>query len=83
MGESTNQLVTAERFETGISMLHTQLTSRIDSLQTELQTGFAALRAEMGEQFARSQVVIISIMIAAMALMFTIYGLLQVRGVIP
>ncbi len=87
MGESTNQLVTTERFETGISMLHTQLTSRIDSLQTELRTGFDALRAEMGEKIARSQVATISIMIAANALMFAmfgvIYGMLQVRGVIP
>ncbi len=90
MGESTNQLVTTERFEAGMAMLHTridavqaELRTRIEAVQTELRTGFNALRAEMREQIARSQVVIISIMIAAMALMFTIYGMLQVRGVIP
>ena len=33
MGDSVNQLVTVERFDTGTAMLHT----RIDSLQIELQ----------------------------------------------
>ncbi len=51
MGESVNQLVTVERFDAGLAMLHTRIDSvqtqlqaqidglsgRIDSLQTELQ----------------------------------------------
>ncbi len=86
MGESTNRLVTTERFEAGMAMLRgrietvrTELDARIDGLSSRIDS----LQAEMREEIARSQVVIISIMLTAMALMFTIYGMLQVQGVIP
>ncbi len=104
MGESTNRLVTTERFEAGMAMLRVRIESvkaelqtgqamlctRIDAVKAELQTGQAELhsridsvRAEMREQIARSQVATISVLIAAMALMFAIYGMLQAKGVIP
>ncbi len=65
MGQSVNQLVTAERFETGIAMLQT----RIDAVRTDM-------RAET----ARYHLISVGIMIAANALMMTILGYVLTRG---
>ena len=50
MGESVNQLVTMERFDAGLAMLHTRLDAlesglhaRIDSVQTELHARIDAV----------------------------------------
>lgn len=65
MGQTVNQLVTAERFEAGIAMLQT----RIDAVRTDI-------RAET----ARSHLISVGIMIAANALMMTILGYALTRG---
>ncbi len=65
MGQSVNQLVTVERFETGIATL----SARIDSVRTEL-------RAEI----ARSLLIAVGVMIAANALMMAILGVVLTSG---
>ena len=65
MGESVNQLVTAERFDAGLAMLQ----SRIDSL-----------RVEMRAEIARSHMVLAGFVVAANALMLTVLGILLNQG---
>ncbi len=85
MGESVNQLVTVERFDAGLAMLHT----RIDSVQTQLQAqidGLSgridSLRIEMRADVDRSLLIFVTIVIAANALMLTVLGILLNQGVI-
>jgi len=97
MGASVNQLVTVERFDAGLAMLHTRIESvqtqlqaqidglsgRIDSLQTELQAQIDSLRVEMRADIARSHMILGGFVIAANALMLTVLGILLNQGVIP
>ncbi len=90
MGESVNQLVTVERFDAGLAMLHTRIDSvqtqlqaqidglsgRIDSLQAELQAQIDSLRVEMRADIARSHMVLGGFVIAANVLMLTVLGIL-------
>ncbi len=67
------------------------LSSRIEAVRTEFRTCTNGISRRIDslhsnvidEKLARVQVVTNSIMVIAMALMFTIYGLLKVGGVIP
>lgn len=65
------------------------LSSRIDSLQTELQaqidglsSGIDTLRIEMRADIVRSHLILVSILIAANALMMTVMGILLNQGAI-
>ena len=97
MGESVNQLVTVERFEAGLAMLQAQidavqsgLQARIDAVQTQLQAqidGLSSridtLRIEMRADIVRSHLILVSILIAANALMMTILGVVLTHGAAP
>ncbi len=76
MGQSVNQLVTAERFEAGIETLH----ARIDAFQTELLARIDALCTELRAEIARSLLIAVGIMISANALMLTILGMILTGG---
>ena len=69
MGESVNQLVTLERFE-----------SRIDAFQTELLARIDAVRTELRAEIARSLLIAVGVMIGANALMLTILGMILTGG---
>ena len=58
------------------------LSNRIDSLQTQLQAQIDALRIEMRADIVRSQLIFVSIVIAANALMLTVLGILLNQGAI-
>ena len=75
MGGSVNQLVTVEHFDAGLAKLHTRIegqSNRIDSVQTQLQARIDSLRVEMRAEIVRSHLILVSILIAANALMLTI-----------
>ena len=83
MGESANQLVSVEYFDAGLAVLHTRidaLSSRIDSVHTELQTRMDAFRMEMRAEIVRSHLILVGIVIAANALMMTVLGILLNQG---
>ena len=94
MGESVNRLVTVERFDAGLAVLHT----RIDSVQTELQASIDSVQTQLQAQIdglssridsiqtgvraeiVRSQLIFVGIVIAANALMMTVLGILLTQG---
>ena len=94
MGQSVNQLVTAERFESGIATLHaridslqvqidavrTELQARIDAVQTELLACIDAVRTELRAEISRSLLIAVGVMIAANALMMAILGIVLTAG---
>ena len=85
MGESVKQLVTVEHFDAGLAMLHTRIdgqSNRMDSLQTQLQVQIDTLRIEMRADIVRSHLILVSIVIAANALMMTVLGILLNQGAI-
>ena len=85
MSDSVNQLVTVEHFDAGLAKLHTRIdgqSSRIDSVQTQLQAQIDALRVEMRAEIVRSHLLLVSILIAANALMLTVLGILLNQGAI-
>ena len=94
MGDSVSQLVTVERFDAGLAMLHSRidtvqtnlqaqidgLSGRIDSVKTELQGRIDSLRVEMRADIARSHMVLAGFVIAANALMLAVLGILLNQG---
>jgi len=74
MRESANQLVTEERLDTGLAKLQAQ----IEGLSNRIDT----LRIEMRAYIMRSQLTMVTIVIAANALMMTVMGILLNRGAI-
>ena len=92
MRESANQLVTEEQLDAGLAKLLAQiegLSNRIDSVQTELQAQIEGLsgridtlRIEMRAYIMRSQLIMVTIVIAANALMMTVMGILLNQGAI-
>ena len=92
MRESANQLVTVEHFDAGLAKLQAQidgLSNRIDSVQTQLQAQIDVLsgridtlRIEMRADIVRSQLIVVTIVIAANALMMTVMGILLNQGAI-
>ena len=71
MGQSVNQLATVECFEAGIATL----LARIDAVHDGLQACIDAVRTELRAEVARSLLIAGGIMIAANALMLTIFGI--------
>ena len=92
MRESANQLVTEEQLDAGLAKLLAQiegLSNRIDSVNTELQAQIEGLsgridtlRIEMRAYIMRSQLIMVTIVIAANALMMTVMGILLNQGAI-
>ena len=92
MRESANQLVTEEQLDAGLAKLLAQiegLSNRIDSVNTELQAQIEGLsgridtlRIEMRADIVRSQLIVVTIVIAANALMMTVMGILLNQGAI-
>ena len=78
MGDSVNQLVTGERFDTGTAMLH----ARIDSVQTELQAQTDSMLVEMRADIARSHMILAGFVVAANAQMLAVLGILLNQGVL-
>ena len=92
MRESANQLVTEEQLDAGLAKLLAQiegLSNRIDSVNTELQAQIEGLsgridtlRIEMRAYIMRSQLIMVTIVIAANALMMTVMGISLNQGAI-
>ena len=74
MRESANQFVTVEHFDAGLARLQAQ----IDGLSGRIDT----LRIEMRADIVRSQLIVVTIVIAANALMMTVMGILLNQGAI-
>ena len=92
MRESASQLVTEEQLDAGLAKLLAQiegLSNRIDSVNTELQAQIEGLsgridtlRIEMRAYIMRSQLILVTIVIAANALMMTVMGISLNQGAI-
>lgn len=74
MRESANQLVTEEQLDAGFAKLQAQ----IEGLSGRIDT----LRIEMRAYIMRSQLIMVTIVIAANALMMTVMGILLNQGAI-
>lgn len=74
MRESANQFVTVEHFDAGLAKLQAQ----IDGLSGRIDT----LRIEMRADIVRSHLILVTIVIAANALMMTVMGILLNQGAI-
>ena len=86
VNQSASQMVTVERFETGVAGLHARIDSvhselgpridslhtKFDSVQTELLARIDSVRAELREEIARSNLRAVLVAIAANALIVTI-----------
>ena len=74
MRESANQLVTEEQSDAGLA----KLLAQIEGLSGRIDT----LRIEMRAYIMRSQLIMVTIVIAANALMMTVMGVLLNQGAI-
>ena len=79
MNQSATQFVTVEHFDAGIAVLHT----RIDALQTELNSRTEAVRADLRTEIWRSILIAVGVLIAANALMMTALGIVLTGGALP
>ena len=87
VNQSAGQMVTVERFDTGVTglharidSLHSELSARIDSVQAELLARIDSVRAELREEFAQSHLKTLIVVIAANTLIAAILGILLSGG---
>ncbi|MYJ97084.1 MAG: hypothetical protein F4053_16360 [Proteobacteria bacterium] len=92
--QSTGQMVTVERFDAAVDRLdtaiaglhvridsiHSELTARIDSVQSELSAQIDSVGSRVQAALSRSLLIAVGIIIAAIALMATIFGVLLTNG---
>ena len=81
--QSTGQMVTVERFDAAVNRLDTAIAglhARIDSVQSELSAKIDSVGSRVQAAMSRSLLIAVGIIIAAIALMATIFGVLLTNG---
>ncbi|MCZ0954949.1 MAG: hypothetical protein OXQ89_02940 [Rhodospirillaceae bacterium] len=81
--QSTGQMVTVERFDAAVNRLDTAIAglhARIDSVQSELSAKIDSVGSRVQAALSRSLLIAVGIIIAAIALMATIFGVLLTNG---
>lgn len=81
--QSTGQMVTVERFDAAVNRLDTAIAglhARIDSVQSELSAKMDSVGSRVQAALSRSLLIAVGIIIAAIALMATIFGVLLTNG---